>query len=119
MGTIITARCKCGYKKGNLRLGGGRHNFKTTCNYPFYCKNCNSIVQVNLLADKYSCPDCGSTSVVSYEDESTYNHGGKYTVFNWDMSRELGKVVTLMDSGYICPACNNFDLQFNWSGNWD
>ena len=42
MGSLISAKCKCGYDR-RMALGGGMRNHLTYCAFPCYCQDCKSL----------------------------------------------------------------------------
>ncbi|MFC2172120.1 hypothetical protein ACFLU6_05750 [Acidobacteriota bacterium] len=117
MGGIVKAQCQCGYEREML-LGGGMSNFTTHCNFPAYCRDCEDLVEVNLLQKKTSCPKCKGRDITPYDDDSMCQEKGE-PVFSWNVQEELGGELILTDGRYLCPNCGEFSLCFQEAGCWD
>ncbi|MGD0783653.1 MAG: hypothetical protein ABSA30_12415, partial [Candidatus Aminicenantales bacterium] len=61
-GTLLKARCPCGYHF-EFMAGGGRANFKTLCAAPAYCPACKKLEILNYLDDGPQCQACAGTPV--------------------------------------------------------
>ncbi len=118
MGSMINAKCKCGYVKENMCLGGGMMNFTTECSFPYYCEDCNSLVEANVYDANKKCPECNSNNLISYDDRKICKPKGN-EVFSWNVSGEIGKELTLSEGDYLCPDCGKFNLRFEHYGCWD
>ena len=119
MGSQVTAQCECGVK-ATLGIGGGMANFMHTCLFPCLCENCQSLVQVNLLAKEPRCPQCGATNVTAYDDPRLVGSPGQRVVAQWNMREQLGRELLLTDGNYRCPKCRGMTLRFADSGLcWD
>ncbi len=69
MGSLISAKCKCGFEK-KVALGGGMHSHLTYCAFPCYCQDCKSLYVADLYSDDTSCTECGSQNILPYDDNS-------------------------------------------------
>lgn len=90
MGSLISAKCKCGYER-RMALGGGMRNHLTYCAFPCYCQDCNSLYVADLFSDDTSCEECGSQNTVPYDDNSM-----RFIV----VPRTLKKVVRYMQQSF-------------------
>ncbi len=117
MGSVIKARCDCGFEREML-LGGGMRNSTTHCNFPLYCKECRAFLEGNLLKKGLVCPKCKSADVVPYDDANLCSRKGDL-VFNWNLEDQVGRHLVLTDGDYVCPKCGKFTLSFMDVGRWD
>ena len=118
MGTICSAECKCGYKTKELFLGGGRMNFLTKCNFPYFCKKCNELFIGNTYDKKIICSECNSEDVVAYNK--------KEMVSPFDTNIEIRSEtisfpnkLSLTNQEYFCPKCHKYQLKFSFIGMCD
>ena len=114
-GDIVSAKCECGFET-TMKLGAGKSNYKTTCNFPYHCKDCYSLSVLNTLSDKQSCKKCFSEEVISYDNDSLRAGKSSNPVFGWNINDKSFK---LTDDFYICPQCREFKLKFTSIGNFD
>lgn len=114
-GDLVSAKCECGFET-TMKLGGGMANFKTTCYFPYHCKDCYSLSVLNSLNDKQSCKKCFSENVISYESDSLRAGKSNNSVFGWNINDKNYK---LTDDLYYCPQCREMKLKFTNVGNWD
>jgi len=110
MGSIISARCNCGYENNEMFLGGGRIAFTTTCNFPFYCEECKILFETNLLKKKRECPECSNKNIIAYDEEKACKYEGNI-IFSWNIEG-IDRELKLTDGKYICPSCGKFSLSF-------
>jgi len=88
--------------------------------FPALCRDCNDIVEVNLLARPPQCPKCKRHDVVAYDQPEFRARRGKHVVADWNMEEQLGRVLELTDGEYLCPACGGYNLTFGHTGlMWD
>jgi len=119
MGSRIIATCGCGVNE-EILIGGGMHNFTTTCLFPCSCAGCSNVVQVDLLSEKKKCPQCQSKDIIPYDDPGMINKAGERLVTSWNMEDQLGRVLEITNGSYWCPVCKNPGLRFEDSGLcWD
>jgi len=111
MGSQVTAHCECGLDVSVL-IGGSRANFRNTCYFPCLCEACQHVVQANLLAKPLVCPRCGTSKLTPYDDPGLKGSSGKEAMAEWNMERELGRVLILTDGTYKCPKCGKMTLRF-------
>jgi hypothetical protein len=116
MGSIVKAKCACGFEK-EFTLGGGYSG--TDCNFPIYCVHCNILFEGNVLDKNLICPSCKTKDVLLYDNEQLCKKKGTEEVFDWNMEEEIGKILILTDGKYWCPECKSFCLSFSDEGCWD
>lgn len=114
-GDIVSAKCECGFET-TMKLGGGKANYKTTCYFPYHCKDCFSLSVLNAIGDKQTCKKCFSENVISYENDSLRAGKSDNKVFGWNINE---KNFSLTDDMYFCPQCRELKLKFSQVGNWD
>ncbi len=88
----------------------------TECAFPCHCPTCRKVVSANLLAVQPSCPDCGNTAIVSYENPSMIGVIGHEEVAGWTPPMDQSRRVALTDGTYLCPACGKKELRFTDDG---
>lgn len=115
MGSVVSAKCDCGFSKEGMRLGGGMMNHGFYCNFPHFCKQCKLFFEAN-LNDDVCCPECSSKKVVSYDNKKARRCIGYHTIFSW--GTKLGEL-KLTNGRYFCPYCNKYKIKFFWAGCWD
>ena len=108
MSMEVAAKCECGVSTISL-VGGFMCNFKTTEYFPALCSGCSNIVQVNNKDDKPQCPDCNSTDVTLYYDDSLIGTVG-------DRKIATSFFISLTNGTYKCPQCGKYTLQFQCTG---
>jgi hypothetical protein len=119
MGSQVNASCECGFQSSSL-IGGGMHNFMTTCYFPCLCERCCDIVQLNLLSKKLRCRKCRSTKIIPFDDVRLCETKGKEKVVEWNMMEMLGRKLVLTNGNYKCPKCGEMLLKFSHGGLcWD
>ena len=69
MGTIIEAKCKCGFTSGDIYQGGGMSNFQKIDMEPAICRKCKKFLVLDYKLKENKCPYCG-TIAVFYNDRS-------------------------------------------------
>jgi hypothetical protein len=117
MGSIITARCDCGYGE-EMYLGGGMLDFTTRCTFPLFCANCKILFKGNLFEKRIVCPECKSEGAIPYDNDQLCHRRGQ-KVFDWRLEREIGRDPELTDGEYMCPKCGQFTMTFEDVGCWD
>ena len=111
MGTIITAKCNCGFDTGEMYLGGGMVSHTRVNAFPNYCKDCKSLFVANMYNETIICNKCKSSNTVPYNNADV--------VKNLDeISFTLGEF-RLSAKNSLCPECNQFSLEFVFDGMWD
>lgn len=119
MGSILRAHCDCGYNADDLLLGGGRMDFTTNCNFPYYCEDCSILFEANAFEETVICPKCHKDQAYSYDTKKACGSAGEKIVFDWNVMSQIGRTLVLTDGSYICPSCHKFRLRFFESGFWD
>jgi hypothetical protein len=117
MGSIIKARCDCGFSQAELYLGGGMRTFQEECLFPVLCMKCHSLSIANLLEKDICCPKCDESDVKPYDLPALSDRKGKI-IFEWNTDR-IGRTLTLTEGEYLCPKCGKFSMHFYEVGNWD
>ena len=117
-GTLVNARCPCGYHTERMPLFGGRANFRTVCLFPALCPTSHELVLVNLLDPLADIPQCPGGKTIPYTDPSLALTVGGPVVTSWNV-RDRGLSVQLFSHGYRCPRCGRPTLSFSFAGNWD
>lgn len=140
MGSILQAKCGCGFESDGLLVGGGIADRGAICNVPYYCDHCEIVDTINIKKknQKYfsetpddlslfgrkwdvkkniKCKKCrrkvqyyGEIGENIFEDEEQY-------AFDWGVNDE--KRYFLPDKLYCCPKCKKENLKFYSTGCWD
>ncbi len=119
MGSIVIAKCGCGFER-QMYLGGGMRNFETYCAFPVYCGKCRTFFEANLYQKEIACPACGEAKdVFAYDDGLIGKQRGARVVFRWATEHAIGRDLVLTDGAYLCPQCGQFALSFAMAGYWD
>lgn len=117
-GSLISARCPCGFTINRMPVFGGRGNYKTVCLFPALCLATGQIVRINVLAPANRPKDCSVGPVISYADPSLApDHPGE-TLISWHISSK-NMVLRLYQGGYYCPRCHHKTLRFSLAGFYD
>lgn len=111
MGSLVNARCTCGYAHQDIMIGGGFLDFQTSCSFPVLCKKCQKLVTANLLDKHPACPHCKSIDVVPYDQKELVKVLGKNIVASWYVEK-IGRDLELTDGRYYCPSCREYNLTF-------
>ena len=88
------------------------------CRFPFYCGDCQSLVQLNAFNQARCCANCHGTDLLPYDDESL-SGPGEGEVFKQATEYKIGRDLKLTDGPYLCPACGEKNLRFRMTGLWD
>ncbi|MBF0266855.1 MAG: DnaJ domain-containing protein, partial [Gammaproteobacteria bacterium] len=123
------AQCSCGYEK-ELNLSGGQFcSPKAIPTFPCYCQNCKSLFELKACNKKLTwskkidslfrsstmcCANCGSRNFIPY-DTLTKPSGldpDNYAIFLIKTESYLGRDLSLYDTNYYCPECNQYKLKF-------
>ena len=119
MGSAVQAKCECGYEE-EFMIGGGMTTFHKLCLFPCLCRDCQQIVQANLLDTPAICPECKGVTVEPYDQEELCEQRGGEHVASWSPEGPLGRELGLTDGEYYCPSCDTFRLRFQDTGIcWD
>ena len=118
MGEEVIATCQCGV---NTRICIGNGFDETPCYFPYLCKHCRAVVQVNILAKRKRCPQCKSTKIIPYDDPTLSDlvEGPDAKVL--DMNKTFFDQDSLTaDKNYLCPQCGQMTLHFEYTDMcWD
>ena len=125
MGSILAAKCSCGFEYDWINAGGGMLDFHEVCNVPALCRNCNILVVKNYLHKFCRCPQCRK-KVIFYTDPSLQKDplevvdetGEDNSLFYWNINYD-DKPCILPNTKYLCPLCGKFDMIFEDVGCWD
>lgn len=118
-GTMVEARCECGYQSGAMLLFGGRANFTTVCMFPAYCAGVKQVFTVNMYQNPPANPLCHGAAPMPYDHPSLIGEVGKGIVASWNTERKLGRTLVLTNGAYLCPACGQKRMRFFPAGMWD
>jgi len=118
MGCLLAADCSCGYH-ATAEVGAGLETLLTECFFPFHCPSCRSLVDADTMAATPTCPQCGSTQIVSYSDPALAGQPGTAEVAAWNLAGDLSRPLSLSDGTYWCPACAQTRLRFTLVGLFD
>jgi predicted Zn-ribbon and HTH transcriptional regulator len=112
MGSQVLATCECGYAEKFL-IGGGMANSETFGAFPCLCRDCKRIVEVNLMDEPATCPDCKGENIEPFDNDALVKRAGGEVVGSW-----MGFMLT--DDPHYCPKCDSFSLRFSDTGLcWD
>ncbi len=110
MGSMVKAKCPCGFQKG-VRIGGGMLTFLTESVFPHYCKRCG-LVEVNICERKKRCPTCSSSRVYAYGSSRVSPHDNGDRTIAW-------QEYAASASQHFCPSCKKYHLNFEEIGSFD
>ena len=114
-GDIVQAKCECGFEE-TIKFGAGKSNYKTVCNFPFFCNSCSSFVVLNYLSEKPVCKLCRSEDVTPYDNDKMRALKSDKPVAGWNAN---DRTFILTDDFYLCPKCKEFKLLFTSIGYFD
>ena len=117
-GTLVSARCLCGYHQDGMPLFGGRANFKKSCLFPALCPSPRELVLLNVLDVAEPVHGCPTGCAVRYDDPSLAPIEPGEPVASWNVPG-LHTTLTIYSGGYVCPRCGERTLHFMPSGFWD
>jgi Zn finger protein HypA/HybF involved in hydrogenase expression len=118
MGSFVDASCSCGYH-GSACVGAGLETFMHACEFPCLCSHCHQVVSADLMAPQLSCPQCGNTGIIPYNDPALIGDPGDREVDSWKLGLDPSRLVVITNGGYTCPACKEQTLRFEFSGCFD
>jgi hypothetical protein len=95
MGYLLKPECSCGNPFKEIFMGGGKNNFETSCEIPFYCRECEKIKIRNLFKKRPLCKNC------QWELENLGSIEGK---INCDECEKLTQTEPLNDK-FKCGRC--------------
>lgn len=128
MGTGLKTYCRCGYDTMTVS-GSSRAQHGKVFKFPHLCRQCKLAVSIDLLADHFCCPDCGSSDVESYATKSKLTTNkllcllGKEILtkrgyhtredqFSDDFCYVLNEHFVILRDGNECPSCGEKSLRF-------
>jgi len=126
MGTMIQAKCECGFKSEKIFAGGGFMDFMNVLTAPALCTNCYTFTIRSYLAKHNYCKKCKS-KITFYNDKSLWKDKNISTserncIFYWEIDPIVSLnngVFRLPDTAYLCPKCREFKMKFYNIGIWD
>ncbi|MCA9410558.1 MAG: hypothetical protein KC944_05080 [Candidatus Omnitrophica bacterium] len=122
MGSILVAKCPCGFEPEPIFAGGGMmEKYRTICLAPALCLRCESIVTANYWDEDARCPHCRGR-VKFYDDPNLQASKEGVTnslseVFAW--GSDNAKRFVLSDKFFYCPRCGEFKMEFRVDLPWD
>ena len=131
MGSMLISQCQCGYESDILSIGGGMISMNKEYYLPYYCDDCEIVVERNILKNsgsklkKYNkCPKCfkkvkyyGSITENNVEDDFLLS--GPSCDIDINFRFNLDDRYNLDDNNNHCPKCKKDNLTFNLVGCWD
>ncbi len=111
MGSVLTARCECGYNK-LLKVGYAMLSMGKSCYFPFYCQKCAIIFEGNYLKSQENCPKCRSKKVIPFDHSDLQKVKGTKVLFYIYLFDQHQDKEGINDGFYFCPICCNYTLQF-------
>ena len=131
MGSLIISKCSCGYQSDMFGIGGGMISINKEYYLPYYCDDCEIVIDRNILKDsgselkKYNkCPECFKKvkyygSIIKKNVEDDLFPSGPSGDIDIDFRFSLDDRYKLDDNNNHCPKCKNNNLEFEYVGNWD
>ena len=119
MGTILSVKCKCGFKFEGLQLGCGMEDFHSHYE-PCVCKKCAKIlsVKINQLSKgSEKCPVCDEELFFYSEDDLQSEKNSPHFIGD-KFLKHIDNDPFLSKKCY-CPKCKEKELVFFWSGIFD
>lgn len=114
MGSMIQAKCVCGYSSKSIFQGSGMIETIKDME-PAYCKKCRKLIVLNYNEVKPRCSKCHS-EVKFYNDPALQNSSANQTKENHNIQR--GDFF-LIEGDYLCPHCGEMKMKFYDVVNWD
>jgi hypothetical protein len=112
MGSMMVARCACGYESGTLLIGGGMLDFHEVCYWPAWCESCFEVVAVNAMPTSPACGRCGSPVVLYGQVQRDIDR------FDW--CTPDGRCFAMGDGPvHPCRICATDRLEFEHVGTFD
>lgn len=119
MGTIIIARCPCGFYSGDFHVGSSMTNSVESFYAPALCEKCRKFLVENYLQKHTRCPECRSRMTFYNEPRlRDPSRGSGATVLSWHVGGEK-EAFDLPDTGYLCPDCGEMRMKFLEPARWD
>lgn len=128
MGIGVNAQCECGYE-GSASIASSRAGHGQYFSFPHWCRSCNEVVTLDVLAESPACRKCGGADVHSYEARTTrlpfrypefvsqraaskFGWHGYEEELNRSWCYSLQKHFVLLRQGNYCPMCKENSLKF-------
>ena len=112
MGSVLRARCECGYEKD--ATVGSNMSMQDTY-FPAYCQSCHDIVDALLHRTdktKCNCRQCHGTKVIFYSEDCLIGERGeKMRGGSWQPWTNSW-ALQITDGTYYCPKCGQDRLRF-------
>ena len=123
VGSILVAKCQCGFVSVDIDAGGGMFDHDTNCTMPAVCTTCSILFEENIMTDQpIRYPKCSREASLYHSDPSlkSEEHSDN-TVFDWNFTRDNSHrdSVYLWDTKYYCPKCKKVEMTFFHWGMWD
>jgi len=124
VGSVLVAKCQCGFESDSIHAGGGMFDHDTNCTMPAVCTTCSILFEENIMTDQpIRCPQCRSETPLYHSDPSLGSKEQSHnTVFDWNFTGNNSHwdSVYLWDTKYYCPECKTIDMRFIHGGiMWD
>lgn len=110
MGTIVIAKCSCGYAN-RICIGGNMREPKTTGRIPCLCSKCGNFVQALQHLLPQPCSNCGGHLKTYMSPLLKQNDGERCIAASYDFE--------LDDGHYFCPSCKSMSMKFENVGCFD
>jgi len=123
MGTIIQAKCECGFKSKEIYAGGGFKNSEDVLSAPALCTNCYTFTVRNYFSRYNYCSKCKS-KVTFYNSDKLWKDKNVSqdefdSIFWWNIDFLNNKAFILPNTLYLCPECKKFKMKFYFCGFYD
>ena len=123
MGSIIQAKCRCGFESKEIMAGGGMLNFMNTLKAPALCPNCYTFTIRNYFNKYNYCSKCKS-KVIFYNDKKLWKDKNASqdeldSIFWWNTDMFTDEAFVLPNTIYLCPKCREYKMKFYRCGFWD
>ena len=118
-GSVVQARCDCGYHSGQLLIFGGKSNFQSVCWFPAYCPGVKEVLLINMYQTPLASPGCTEAQPLPYDHPSLVGKPGRHPIAGWSTKDRIGRNLVLTNGTYLCPVCGQKTLRFFPTGMWD
>lgn len=123
MGSLLQAKCECGFESKLIYAGGGFFIFKETLKAPALCTNCYTFTIRNYLKKYNYCNKCRS-KIIFYNDKKLWKDKNASqdeldSIFWWGIDFLNDKAFVLPNTLYVCPKCREYKMKFYPCGLWD
>lgn len=112
MGSVLLAKCPCGYEEDGLLLGCTMSSVEWLSSMPALCEDCRIVTAVNLQDPKARCPQCAGEVVPCSDPNLKHpdDRDGPPSVFESDLDES---------HRYRCPRCGEAAMLFSTYMNVD